>query len=127
MAPIWPREGLDECPDAIEEDDASSNTPPREVGIEDKLRHKQDRDIRIDMKGRIGLLKGRVGPRALTSKGGVSKGIWACDSGVKSVHMKYECSPSLMSIRHRTDNARHRMTVHQMSTPGRLKMAQNVL
>ena len=41
---------IEECHDTIEEDDASSNTPPRNVGIEDKLRHKQDRDIRIDMK-----------------------------------------------------------------------------
>ena len=37
-------EGLDECHDATEENGASSNTP-HEVGIEDKLRHKQDRDI----------------------------------------------------------------------------------
>ena len=39
------RANIEECHDAIEEDDASSNTPPREVGIEDKLRHKQDKDI----------------------------------------------------------------------------------
>ena len=39
---IWAN--IEECHDAIEEDSASSNTPPREVGIEDKLRHKQDRD-----------------------------------------------------------------------------------
>ena len=69
---------IEECHDAIEEDDASSNTPPRKVGIEDKLRHKQDRDIRIYMKDKIGLLKGRVGPQALTSKVGVLEGIWAC-------------------------------------------------
>ena len=39
------RANIEECHDVIEEDDASSNTPPCEVGIEDKLRHKQDRDI----------------------------------------------------------------------------------
>ena len=39
------RANIEECHDAIEKDDASSNTPPRRVGIEDKLRHKQDRDI----------------------------------------------------------------------------------
>ena len=38
------RANIEECHDAIEEDDASSNTP-HGVGIEDKLRHKQDRDI----------------------------------------------------------------------------------
>ena len=96
---------IEECHDAIEEDDASSNTPPRKVGIEDKLRHKQDRDIRIDMKDKIGLLKGRVGPQALTSKVEVLEGIWACGLGVKFVYMKYECSPSLVSIRHWTVNA----------------------
>ena len=104
---------IEECHDAIKEDDASSNTPPRKVGIEDMLRHKQDRDVRIDMKGKIGLLKGWVGPRALTSKVGVSEGIWACGLGDKSIHMKYECSPSLVLIGHRSDNARHRMTPHQ--------------
>ena len=115
------RANIEECHDANEEHDASSNTPPCKVGIEDMLRHKQDRDIRIDMKDKIGLLKGWVGPRALTSKVGVSEGIWACDSRVKSVHMKYKCSPSLVSTEHRTDNARHRMTPHQnhvYTTPG---------
>ena len=107
------RVNIEECHDAIEEDNTSSNTPPRKVGIEDKLRHKQDSDIRIDMKEKIGLFKGRVGPRTLTSKVKVSEGIWACSSRVKSVHMKYECSLSLVAIGHRTDNARHRMTTHQ--------------
>ena len=107
------RANVEECHDAIEEDDASSNTPPRKVGIEDMLRHKHNRDISIDMKDKIGLLKGRVGPRALTSKVEVPEGIWSCGSGVKSVHMKYECSPSLVSIGHGTDNARHRMTPHE--------------
>ena len=37
---------IEEYHDAIEDDSALSNTPPREVGIEDKLRHKQDRDIK---------------------------------------------------------------------------------
>ena len=37
---------IEECHDAIEEDGASSNTPPHKMDIEDKLRHKQDRDIR---------------------------------------------------------------------------------
>ena len=41
---IWPHEGLDECHDAIVEDGALSNTPHRVI-IEDKSRHKQDRDI----------------------------------------------------------------------------------
>ena len=41
---IRPHEGLDKCHNATEEDGASSNTPHR-VGIEDKLRHKQDKDI----------------------------------------------------------------------------------
>ena len=86
------RANIEECHDAIEEDDASSNTPPRKVGIEDKLRHQQYKDIKIDMKDKIGLLKGWVGPRALTSKVGVPEGIWACSSGFKFVHMKYECS-----------------------------------
>ena len=45
MAPIRPHEGLDECHDATREDGASSNTPHK-VGIEDKLRHKHDRDIK---------------------------------------------------------------------------------
>ena len=67
------RANVEECHDAIEEDDASSNTPPRKVGIEDMLRHKHNRDISIDMKDKIGLLKGRVGPRALTSKVEVSE------------------------------------------------------
>ncbi|KAG7022404.1 hypothetical protein SDJN02_16135, partial [Cucurbita argyrosperma subsp. argyrosperma] len=107
------RANAEECHDAIEEDDASSNTPPRKVGIEDMLRHKHNRDISIDMKDKIGLLKGRVGPRALTSKVEVSEGIWSCGSGVKSVHMKYEYSPSLVSIGHWTDNARRRMTPHE--------------
>ncbi|KAG7025978.1 hypothetical protein SDJN02_12476, partial [Cucurbita argyrosperma subsp. argyrosperma] len=44
VAPIRPLVGLDECHDATEENGASSNTP-NEVGIEDELRHKQDRDI----------------------------------------------------------------------------------
>ena len=44
VAPILPHEGLDECHDVIEEDSASSNKPHR-MGIEDKSRHKQDRDI----------------------------------------------------------------------------------
>ena len=44
VEPIQPREGLDECHDATKENGASSNTP-HGVGIEDKLRHKQDRDI----------------------------------------------------------------------------------
>ena len=44
VAPIWPYEGLDKCYDATEEDGASSNTPHR-VGIEDKSRHKEDREI----------------------------------------------------------------------------------
>ena len=57
---------------------------------------------------KIGLLKGRVRSRALTSKVGVPEGIWACGSGVKSIHMKYECSSSLVLIEHRTDAARHR-------------------
>ena len=52
------RANIDECHDAIEEDDASSNTPPRKVGIEDMLRHKQDRDIRRDMKGKDRLVEG---------------------------------------------------------------------
>ena len=107
------RPNVEECHDAIEEDDASSNTPPRKVGIEDMLRHKHNRDINIDMKNTIGFLKGRVRPRALTLKVGVSEGIKACGSEVKSVHMKYECSPSLASIGHWTDNARHRMTPHE--------------
>ena len=42
--PSQPREGLEECHDATEENGASSNTPHK-VGIEDKLKHKQDRDI----------------------------------------------------------------------------------
>ena len=53
------RANVEECHDAIEEDDASSNTPPRKVGIEDMLRHKQDRDIKIDMKGKDRLVGGQ--------------------------------------------------------------------
>ena len=44
VAPIRPREDLDECHDATEENSASSNTPHK-VGIENKLRHKQDRNM----------------------------------------------------------------------------------
>ena len=58
MVPIRPRKGLDECHDAIEEDNTSSNAPPHEVGIENKLRHKQDRDIIIDIKGKDRLVEG---------------------------------------------------------------------
>ena len=43
VAPIWPREGLDECHDTTKEDGASFNTP-HEVDIEEKLMHKQDKD-----------------------------------------------------------------------------------
>ena len=58
MAPIRPRKGLDECHDAIEEDNTSSNTPPHKVGIENKLKHKEDGDIKIDMKGKDRLVEG---------------------------------------------------------------------
>ena len=34
-------------------------------------------------------------------------------SEVKSVHMKYESSPNLVSIKHQTNAPRHRMSVHQ--------------
>ena len=61
----------------------------------------------------MGLLKGRVGPRGLTLKIRVSQKIWACGSGVKSVLVKYECSPNLVSIEHRVDALRHRMIVCQ--------------
>ena len=44
VAPIRPHEGLDECHHATEEGGASSNIP-HNVAIEDKLRHKQDKDI----------------------------------------------------------------------------------
>ena len=43
------RVNIEECHDAIEENDASS---PRKVDIEDMLRHNQDIDIRIDMKSK---------------------------------------------------------------------------
>ena len=55
---------------------------------------------------KIGLLKGWVGPRALASKVGVSKQIWVCDFGVKSIHMKYENSPNLVLIEYWTQNSR---------------------
>ena len=52
------RADIEECHDAIEENDASSHILPRKVGIEDKLRHKQDRDIRIDIKDKDRLVEG---------------------------------------------------------------------
>ena len=60
---------------------------------------------------KIGLLKGRVGLWALTSKIGVLKGIWICVYGVKSVYIKYECSSNLVSIGHWMDASRHLMPV----------------
>ena len=53
------RANIEKCHDAIEEDDASSNPPPRKVGIEDMLRHKQDKDIRIDMKDNLPFCKAK--------------------------------------------------------------------
>ena len=39
------RANIEECHDAIEEDDAPSNTLPRKVGIEDKLRHNKTKTL----------------------------------------------------------------------------------
>ena len=47
----------DECRDAIEEDNTSSNTP-NEVGIKAKLRHMQDRGNDVDMSVKYRLDKG---------------------------------------------------------------------
>ena len=52
------RANIEECHDAVEEDDASSNTPPRKVGIAEKLGLKQDKDIIIDMKDKDRLVEG---------------------------------------------------------------------
>ena len=43
VALIWPRESLDECHDATEENGISSNTPYN-VHIEEETRHGQDKD-----------------------------------------------------------------------------------
>ena len=73
----------------------------------------QDRGNDVDMSVKYRLDKGQVGSRALTSKVGILKGIWACGYGVKSIHMKYECLQNLISIRHRTNTSRDRMIVLQ--------------
>ena len=43
----------------------------------------------------------------------VLEGFRSCGSRVKSVHMRYECSPNLVSIGHQIDAPWHRMTVRQ--------------
>ena len=43
----------------------------------------------------------------------VPKGIWACNFGVKFVHIKYESSQNLVLIEHRKDAPRQRMTARQ--------------
>ena len=80
--------------------------------IEAKLRHKQEGND-VDLRDKDRLDKGRLGPRTLTSKVGVLKGVWACGSRVKSVHMKDESLPNFVSIGYWTNAPRHRMTICQ--------------
>ena len=127
MTPIQWYEGLDECYDATKENDASPNTS-RKVDIEDKSRHKQDRDTEETRVAKIDLLKAWIGSWALTSKVGVSEGIEHVVLEVKSIYMKYECWPNLVSIEHWMDTLWHGMTVCQNHVYAwRLKMALNVL
>ena len=78
---------IEECHDAIEENDATSNTPPCKVGIEDKLRHKQDREFRIDMKGKDRLVEGPSRAPGLNLK---KLGFWK-----EFGHAVRELSPSI--------------------------------
>ena len=116
MVPIRQHKSLDKFHDVTKEDGISSNTP-HTVGIKEKSRHRQDKGNKWTTVAKISLLKGWLRPQVVTSKVKVLKGTWACGFGFESVHMKYECSQNLVSIRHHKDIPRHR----------ELEMPQNVL
>ena len=105
------RTKIEKCHDVTEEDSASSNTP--RVCIEAKSRHMQSSREWGDTSIVDKLEEGRVGPQAITSKVRVSIWVSACSLGIKSVNMKDESSPNLVSIEYSTDYARDRMFARQ--------------